>query len=142
MDTLLLQLHERTLTELDHARLKRLLARAGGTAREPGAAALLAAIDNAELVHGRAMPSDVVTMHSRVELAEPGSGRRQVLTLCYPADADPAAGCVSVLSPAGAALLGLRVGALARWCTPRGEEVQARVAALPFQPEATGDFTR
>ncbi len=142
MDTLLLQQHERTLTELDHARLQRLLPRAGGTPREPGAAALQAAIDNAELVHGRAMPGDVVTMHSRVELAEPGTGRRQVLTLCYPADADPAAGCVSVLSPAGAALLGLRVGALARWCTPGGEEVQARVAALLFQPEATGDFTR
>lgn len=142
MDTLLLQQHERTLTELDHARLERLLPRAGGALREPGLAALQAAIDNAELIGARAVPPDVVTMHSRVVLAEPGSGRRQVLTLSYPADADPAMGCVSVLSPVGAALLGLRVGALARWRTPGGEEVQAEVVALPFQPESAGDFTR
>src|SRR5690348_12994683 len=98
MDTLLLQEHERTLTELDHARLARLLPRGAAALREPGPAALQAAIDNAELIHAGAVPSDVVTMQSRVELAEPGTGRRQVLTLCYPADADPAAGRVSVLS--------------------------------------------
>ena len=137
-----LQPHERTLTELDHARLQRLLPRGGGVLREPGLAALQAALDNADVIRPRAVPPDVVTMHSRVELAEPGTGRRQVLTLCYPADANPAAGCVSVLSPAGAALLGLRVGALARWRTPVGEEVQAEVSALLFQPESSGDFTR
>lgn len=140
MDTLLLQ-QERTLTELDHARLTRLLPRAGTAPREAGIAALRAAIDNAELVGSNAVPPDIVTMYSRVELAEPGSGRRHVLTLCYPADAEPAEGFVSVLSPVGASLLGLRVGALARWQTPAGDEVQAEVLALLFQPEASGDFT-
>lgn len=134
--------HERTLTELDHARLRRLLPRTRAALREPGLAGLQSALDNAELIRAQAVPPDVVTMHSRVELAVPGTGRRQVLTLCYPADANPAAGCVSVLSPAGAALLGLRVGALARWRAPGGEELQAELVAVLFQPEAAGDFTR
>jgi regulator of nucleoside diphosphate kinase len=129
MDTLLLQ-QERTLTELDHARLTRLLPRAGTAPREAGIAALRAAIDNAELVGSNAVPPDIVTMYSRVQL-----------TLCYPVDAEPAEGFVSVLSPVGASLLGLRVGALARWQTPAGDEVQAEVLALLFQPEASGDFT-
>ena len=143
MDTLVLQQQaERTLTELDHARLQRLLPPAGGALREPGLAALQAALDNAELFPGRAVPADVGTKHSRVELVVTATGRRPVLTLGDPADADPALGCVSVLSPVGAALLGLRVGALARWRTPAGENAQAQVVALQFQPEASGDFTR
>ncbi|NRF71264.1 GreA/GreB family elongation factor [Aquincola sp. S2] len=138
MDTLLLT--ERTLTDLDHARLKRLLA---GTPAGPGqatSAALRAALDNADLAPSRAIPPDVVTMYSRVLLVESTKNQHQVLTPCYPEDAEPAAGFVSVLSPVGSALLGLRVGSLAVWQTPAGDEVQARVSAILFQPEASGDF--
>jgi regulator of nucleoside diphosphate kinase len=62
------------------------------------------------------------------------------LTLCYPTDADPAAGFVSVLSPVGVSLLGQTVGNVARWCTPAGQERAAEVLAVLFQPEASGDY--
>ena len=55
-----------------------------------------------------------------------------------------ASGCtasISVLSPVGAALLGLRVGDTARWTGPGGQRGSARVSALLFQPEASGDYT-
>jgi regulator of nucleoside diphosphate kinase len=139
MESMLLQ-QERTLTELDHARLMRLLPRVGGVPTEAGIAALQSAIDNAELLASDTVPPDIVTMYSRVQVREPATGRCQVFTLCYPSDAEPAEGFVSVLSPVGASLLGLRVGALARWQTPAGQEVQAEVRALLFQPEASGDF--
>ena len=48
---------------------------------------------------------------------------------------------VSVLSPVGLALIGTRVGATARWRTPGGEEVAARVMNIVYQPEANGDYT-
>jgi regulator of nucleoside diphosphate kinase len=131
---------ERTLTELDHARLRRLLPREAAAARGPGLAELAATLHEAELVPSRAVSPDVVTMYSRVLLSEPGNGRRHQITLCYPADAEPAEGFVSVLSPVGASLLGLRVGALARWHTPGGGLVQAELLALLFQPEASGDY--
>lgn len=138
MDTMLLT--ERTLTDLDHARLKRLLA---GTPAGPGQAsiaALQAAMDNADLVPSRTIPPDVVTMYSRVVVVESTKRRDQVLTVCYPEDADPAEGFVSVLSPVGSSLLGLRVGSVAAWQTPSGDEVRALVSAILFQPESTGDF--
>jgi regulator of nucleoside diphosphate kinase len=66
--------------------------------------------------------------------------RRQVLVVCYPADADAAKGFISVLSPAGMALIGLPVDAMARWVGPGGEESVAQIERILFQPEATGDY--
>jgi len=131
---------ERTLTELDHVRLARLIrspAEAGPAGHDGPIDALL---DAAELVPSRAVSPDIVTMYSQVELADLATGQRQRLTVCYPADAEPARGFVSVLSPVGAALIGLRVGAVARWRTRAGEEGAAEVLALLFQPEASGDY--
>jgi len=62
-------------------------------------------------------------------------------TLCYPKDADAGLGFISVLSPVGSALLGRRVGDAARWQLPQGGARSARVAAILFQPEASGDYT-
>lgn len=124
---------ERTLTELDFSRLMRL----AGQRQPPILADLLA---NAEVTSSRAVRSDVVTMYSRVELVDVHTHRRQVLTVCYPQDAEPAAGFISVLSPVGISLLGLRVGDVAKWHTPHGEECAAVVESIQFQPEATGDY--
>ena len=120
---------ERQLTELDHARLSRLMA-----------GLLPDALDAAHLVPSREIAPDIVTLYSQVEIAPGAAGPRQKLTLCYPADAEPARGFISVLSPLGLALLGLRVGDLAHWRSPHGEERCATVVAILFQPEASGDY--
>ena len=132
---------ERTLTELDHVRLLNLLRR---DAHSEGSAAHLRALedvlDASALVPSREVAPDVVTMHSQVLLQDSQTGQRNTLTLCYPADAEPALGFVSVLSPAGSALLGLQVGSLARWRTPSGDETAAEILAILFQPESSGDY--
>ncbi|HOM11921.1 MAG TPA: GreA/GreB family elongation factor [Rubrivivax sp.] len=134
---------ERTLTELDHVRLCSLLRRGPrGTGSSAQREVLEPLLDACAIVPSRQVPPDVVTMYSQLELRDLDSGRAQTLTLCYPADAAPAAGRVSVLSPVGASLLGLTVGSVARWCTPAGEERQAEVAAIGFQPEAAGDYSK
>ena len=125
---------ERLLSELDHVRLQRL----GATTWPEALHDLMEAPD---LVAPREVPPDVVTMYSMVTLAGLDGGDERQLTLTYPQDAEPARGFVSVLSPVGASLLGLRVGDVARWRTPDGREHAARVAALLFQPEASGDYT-
>lgn len=126
---------ERVLTELDHARLNKL-----GSAQLPqDLADELQAVD---LVSSQEIAPDVVTMNSELELVLPGQAQRQRLTLCYPRDAEPAAGRISVLSPIGTALLGRRVGETISWSMPNGEERQAQLAAILFQPEASGDYTR
>ncbi len=132
---------ERTLTELDHARLARLVRGPGETAASHADGTMDGVLDAAELVSSHKVPPDVVTMYSTAELADLATGRRSCLTVCYPPDAEPAVGFVSVLSPVGASLIGRRVGSIARWRTPFGDTGAARVVALLFQPEASGDYT-
>ncbi|WP_157269207.1 GreA/GreB family elongation factor [Azohydromonas aeria] len=132
----ILNTDERTLTELDHARIARLLG-AQASPDHPMAAVL----HQAELLPGREVPADVVTMHSRLRLTDLDSGQALTLTLCYPSDAEPTRGFVSVLSPVGMSVLGLRVGEVARWRLPGGWEGAARVEAIEFQPEANGVYT-
>jgi regulator of nucleoside diphosphate kinase len=132
---------ERTLTELDHVRLLNLLRRDRRSDGSPAPRlAIEHVLDACAIVPSRQTAPDVVTMYSQVMLRDLQSGQRSKLTLCYPADADPAAGFVSVLSPVGASLLGLKVGSLARWSTPAGEERAAEILAVLFQPEASGDY--
>ena len=128
---------ERTLTQLDHARLSRLL-----DAQPAPGEALADTLDLSELVDPREIGADIVTMNSRVLLAEGGTASPQELTLCYPEQAQPSVGRVSVLSPVGASLLGAQVGRTVQWTLPGGMARQAVVQALLYQPEAAGDFLR
>lgn len=124
---------ERVLTELDHQRLRR-----HAQAHE----ALRDVLDNAELLPSPELPADIVSMNSEVEVLEPGSGRLQRLTLCYPAEADAEQGRISVLSPVGLSLLGRAVGSEARWQAGQGAGGAVHIRALRYQPEASGDFQR
>jgi len=125
---------ERTLTELDVARLNKL----NGNQLPPALADLL---DLAEVLPSREVPADIVTMYSQIEIEDPATQQTQKITLCYPGDAEPASGFISVLSPVGIGLLGVKAGTLARWQMPNGAEGAARVVAILFQPEASGDYT-
>lgn len=126
----------RTVTELDHVRIHSLVRRQGGVV----AGDIAEVIDNADLVRSQEIPANVVTMYSQVLVADVHSGEQRTLTLCYPADTDPAAGFISVLSPVGASLLGLPIGAIASWTAPDGTRVAAQVLDILFQPEASGDY--
>ena len=124
---------ERVLTDLDFARLSRLADPCGDTP-------LADVLGTADVTSARDVQPDVVTMNSQLEVVDTTTGRSRVLTLCYPRDAAPAAGLVSVLSPVGTALLGLRAGDEAVWHTPEGQVCRAEVACIRRQPEASGDY--
>ncbi|QPF75936.1 transcription elongation factor GreAB [Roseateles sp. DAIF2] len=122
------------LTELDHQRLSRL-----AQDHEP----LQALLDGAELLPSPRLPADIVSMNSELEVVELGTGRQRRLTLCYPAEARPDEGRISVLSPVGLSLLGRPVGAQASWRTPGGGDgATLLISALLYQPEASGDLLR
>lgn len=123
----------RVVTELDHVRLSRLAMRA----QAPQLAELL---DEAELVGSTEVPDSVVTMNSRFVVRDLDAQEQHVLRLCYPPDADVATGCISVLSPAGLACLGLQVGTASRWVGPAGEARVVVLDAMIYQPEASGDY--
>jgi len=120
----------RTLTELDHARLSHLIDMHR-----------VSHWQQANVVPSRKVAPDVVTLYSLIEVQRPGQPTRQKLALCYPDDAEPEQGFLSVLSPMGMALLGLRLGDTARWQEPSGEAAQATIVAMLFQPESSGDYS-
>ncbi|MPS25530.1 nucleoside diphosphate kinase regulator [Pigmentiphaga sp.] len=132
--------HYITVNELDYVRLTNLL---GQLDREPAAgtaqAVLAEALDQADQAEPREIPADIVTMHTRVEVEDDGGTR--LITLCYPKEADAAKGMVSVFSPMGAALLGVRVPGRIGWTPPDGEPRQMNIVRIDYQPEANGDYT-
>jgi len=132
--------HEIRLTQLDSVRLESALMEILRTSQtEPqGAAELEALLDAAAIVPPDTIGPSVITMNSTVVLEARPSGEQTTLTLVYPKDAATEHSRVSVLSPMGRALLGSRVGDLIRVVVPAYGERQFVVAALTFQPEASG----
>ena len=128
----------RLLTELDHIRISHLLQRPGASPDPDTDVEDL--IESAELISSCDVPSNVVTMYSQILIADRQTGEQRKLTLCNPHDADPATGFISVLSPVGAGVLGLQKGETARWRTPVGGTVTAKIVEILFQPEESGDF--
>lgn len=120
----------RTLTELDHTRLSHLIDMHR-----------VSHWQQADVVPSRQVAPDVVTLYSLIEVQRPGQPTRQKLALCYPDDAEPEQGFLSVLSPMGMELLGLRLGDTARWQEPSGQAAQATIVAMLFQPESSGDYS-
>jgi regulator of nucleoside diphosphate kinase len=77
--------------------------------RQPVVAAmLLEEIERAVLHEPANLPSDVVTLGSRVDFVDAKSRQLRKVTLVLPADANIAEGRTSILTPVGAALYGLR----------------------------------
>lgn len=127
--------HNITVTTTDLERLEQLIANYDTEAVEQ----LDAELARAEVVPQSEIADDVVTMNSEVVYEDATSGVQRKVRLVYPKDADAERGCVSVLAPLGSALLGLRVGQTIDWRMPSGKR-RVRVVAVPYQPEASGDF--
>lgn len=83
---------------------------------------LLDEIGRANIHAVDSIPADVVTMHSTVEFIDEASGADRTIKLVYPRDADIAAGRVSILTPIGAGLIGLRTGQSILWPDRDGRE--------------------
>jgi regulator of nucleoside diphosphate kinase len=128
-----------TITRLDLQRLENLL----DSLEEfgPGAQALQAELDRADVVGHDEVPAGVVTMNSRVHCREESSGKDYHLTLVYPQDAGNE-GTVSILAPVGSALLGLSVGQHIDWTAPNGKVLKLTLLAVEYQPEAAGEYSR
>lgn len=89
---------------------------------------LLDEIDRAKLHDAATIPDDVVTMMSTVTFVDEGSGTCRSVQLAYPRDADISAGRISILTPIGAGLIGLRAGQSILW--PDRDGHQRRLAIV------------
>lgn len=103
-----------TVAQSEH---RQLMALAAGSAS--AAENLLIEMERARVVADAKLPADVVRMGSRVTYRTDKDDQIDV-TLVYPRDADIAEGKISVLTPVGAALIGLRTGQSITWETRDG----------------------
>lgn len=103
---------------------------------------LRAELERARVLDPQLMPSDVVTMNSRVRFRVEPSQKEYELTLVYPKDLDGSSGQISILAPVGSALLGLRIGQEIEWPALHGKSVRVRIVDILYQPEREGDYRR
>ncbi len=84
---------------------------------KPSAAAalLLEELSRAEFCSVDSLPADVVTMGSQVVFLDEETGEEHAVELVYPRAADLEHGRVSVLTPVGAGLIGMRRGSAIDW---------------------------
>jgi regulator of nucleoside diphosphate kinase len=125
------RLPEIIVGDSDHARLTN-LATAALEAVPDTAEELLSELDRAKIVADESVPQDVVRMGSVVEFRSDNDRKR--VTLVFPPEADIATGKVSVLTPVGAALLGLATGGSITWTARDGSSHELTVVSVE-QPE-------
>lgn len=98
------------------------------------AAMLLEEIERAELHEADTLPADVVMLGSEVIFVDERSKRMRTVTLVLPVDANIAEGRISILTPMGAALYGLRAGDAIDWPDIDGNARQITIRRVR-QPE-------
>lgn len=122
-----------TLTASDHEHLSG-LARAAMRSMPAAAANLADELDRAQVLAKGRRPIDVVGMGCEVEFRDESNGRVQTVTLVDPSEADIGQGKVSVLTPVGTALIGLRTGATIAWETRTGQLKELTVMKVRKAP--------
>lgn len=123
----------------DHRQLL-VLAMAGTGHSADIADELLYELERARVVPDSQLPGDVVGMGSHVRYRTWDGVEREV-TLVYPARANIAEARISVLTPVGTALLGLRTGQSISWLTRDGRRQTLTVLSVtagdePEDPKA------
>lgn len=102
------------MTVTDHEALADLVASAETLA--PAVADYLdRELNRARLVTPEKLPDDVAAMGRTVTYRDEANGRVRSVILVYPGEQDASAGKISVLTPIGAALIGMRAGQSIAW---------------------------
>lgn len=115
------------LNEEDHERLTG-LATAALTHTPDVAEELLTELERAKVVPPKRLPATAVRMGSTVTFKANSSER--TVTLVYPGDADIAAGRISIMTPIGAALIGLSEGQSINWTARDGRTNELEIISV------------
>lgn len=90
-------------------------------------------LERARIVEAHEIEPTVVTMRSRVLFRDESTGDTRTVSLVYPGEENIDEGCISILTPVGAALLGLSEGQSIEWETLTGESRVLTVLRLLSQ---------
>lgn len=97
---------------------------------------LLGEIERATIQTAANIPIDVVTMNASVEFRDDAHDKDYNFQLVYPKEADIAAGRISILTPVGAGLIGLRQGQSILWPDRDGKKRALTIVKVTHPPKA------
>lgn len=126
-----------TVTSHDAQKLARLGLGLGTNRKYLNSAPLRAELGRAAIVEPWLIGKHVVTMNSRA-LCRINGGPVREITLVFPGEEDIEANRISVVTPVGAALLGLSEGQSISYEVPKGDHRTLTVERVTYQPEAQG----
>ena len=122
-----------TLLAIDHDRLSALAHAA--MASDPETAEMLTEeLERARVIDHGQVPRNIVRMGSDVLFRDDTTRESRSITLVFPGEADIAQNRVSVLTPVGTALIGLRAGQSITWRT-RSRELKRLTVLKVANPE-------
>lgn len=127
------QLPPITLSRIDRERLER-LAEANMAVFPRTSDYLAREVARAITVSDDDLVQRFVSMGSSVDYRDNNTGKTRHITLVYPDEADIATGKISVLTPIGAALIGMSVDQSIEWQTPLGDPRSLTVLAVERLP--------
>ncbi len=130
------------VTEIDLERLGnliKLLRNQNERANSPYINILEEKLEFADTAFSRDIPSNVVTMRSRVRLTDLGNKKESTYTLVFPDEANVDKGQISILAPPAMAILGRRLDETVELETPSGLR-RLSIDEIIYQPESAGDY--
>lgn len=120
--------HDIVVSASDHSRLTG-LAQSSLDRLPEIAEVLLSEMERARVAPSEKVPDNVVRMGSTVTFRSGDSEVKRV-TLVYPGKADIAQGMVSILTPVGAALIGLAEGQSVAWTSRDGRRLELEIVTV------------
>lgn len=112
--------------EEDFQKLNSLLHQIDATTAEQ----LESELARAKVVSLETLPKDVVTMNSVVRFVDQATEKENEVRLVYPHEANIEEQKISILSPIGTALIGLKVGQSIQWPLPGGKVKDVKVVSV------------
>ncbi|MGF7162277.1 regulator of nucleoside diphosphate kinase [Rhodoligotrophos appendicifer] len=126
------------MIQSDHDRLSR-LAESYSATNPAVAEQLFIELERARLVDDARISANFVRMGSTLRFTT-NSGEDRTVTLVFPGEADIAEGKISILTPIGAALIGLSAGQSIDWTARDGRSHRLTVENVePMAPANPGD---
>lgn len=127
-----------TISQSDYDKLSQ-LAEALSSRNEELADQLFGELDRARVVDDQRLPAGVIRIGSSLRFKS-DIGESKDVTLVLPGEADIETKKISVLSPVGIALIGLKAGHSMSWITPNGHSHQLTIEAV--EPPVIADASR
>lgn len=130
-----------TVSSTDLARIENLIAATADKA-SPAIKMLEDELDRADIVEPSEISANVVTMNSTVRFSSSVTNEQFTYTLVYPKDMQSDGTTISILAPAGSAILGLSEGDEMLWPAADGKTLKVKVEEVLYQPERAGERHR